>query len=329
MTASSQNSLVRFSNLTHSYGDRRALDGVSFEIQSGSLFGLLGPNGSGKSTLFHLLSTLIRCAPGSIWVDGLDISKAPAEARRRIGVLFQSPSLDVQLTVRENLQFQGYFYGLKGKRLRTRIDELLNALGVADRAEDRVKSLSGGLKRRVEVAKCMLHEPQMLIMDEPTVGMDPLARASFWSALKSLRESMEVTALVTSHLLEEMEQCDQIGILKSGQLLGVRSPDAWKSEFQGEESISIECESVEEAWDKLSESWKAQALKKTDGIQIAGRNLASALPKLIEQLGDSLSALKWSQPSLEDVFIRLNQTSQSEVADSTQSVKPEDQGGHP
>ena len=139
---------------------------------------------------------------------------------------------------------------------------------------------------------------------------------------------MEVTALVTSHLLEEMEQCDQIGILKSGQLLGVRSPDAWKSEFLGEESISIECESVEEAWDKLSESWKAQAVKKPDGIQIAGRNLASALPKLIEQLGDSLSALKWSQPSLEDVFIRLNQTSQSEVADSTQSVKPEDQGGH-
>ncbi len=298
--------IVRVKQLSFSYGERVALKDIAFEIEKGELFGFLGPNGSGKSTLFHLLTSWIPCRKERIWLGEVDVGVHPAAARHKIGALFQSPSLDVQLTVRENLIFQGYFYGLHGTRLRKKVDELLEVLGVKDRASDRVKELSGGLKRRVEVAKCMLHDPEILIMDEPTVGMDPLARDQFWKTVQQLRDRTRVTTLVTSHLLQEMEQCDQIGILKEGQMLGVRSPDLWKKEFEGEETVRLELENPEPALDLLPQKWKENVIRLEQGMQITGSHLAREIPEVVSRLGENLVSITWSQPSLEDVFLKLN-----------------------
>lgn len=306
MSVPTNEPLIRVRGLSYSYGERQALNDVNFEIQRGELFGLLGPNGSGKSTLFHLLTTWIPCPKERIWLGSVDAGLRPAQARKKLGALFQAPSLDVQLTVRENLIFQGYFYGLRGKSLRLRVDELLESLGVKERSGDLVKELSGGLKRRVEVAKSLLHDPEILIMDEPTVGMDPLARDQFWKTIRELRARTPVTTLVTSHLLEEMEQCDQIGILKDGEMLGVRSPEQWKQDFEGEETVRLELSDLESALDLLPAGWKSNINKLEKGIQVTGANLAREIPQVVSALGDNLVSITWSQPSLEDVFLKLH-----------------------
>lgn len=323
MSVPNKEALIRVQGLSYTYGERQALNDVSFEIQRGELFGLLGPNGSGKSTLFHLLTTWIPSPKERIWLGAVDAGLQPAKVRKKLGALFQSPSLDVQLTVRENLIFQGYFYGLRGKLLRLRVDELLESLGVKERAGDLVKELSGGLKRRVEVAKCLLHDPEILIMDEPTVGMDPLARDQFWKTIRELRERTPVTTLVTSHLLEEMEQCDQIGILKNGEMLGVRSPEKWKQDFEGEETVRLELEDVEAAVELLPAAWKTSFNKMEKGIQVRGVQLAREIPQVVSALGEILLSITWSQPSLEDVFLKLHgdldKKAESEDASSVES----------
>ncbi len=188
--------------LSHRYGSRQALDNLDFDVTSGEIFGLLGPNGGGKTTLFRILATLLPVQEGQVELLGLDVAREPEHVRTQIGVTFQSPSLDRKLTVRENLATQGALYGLSGSHLAGRIDTLLSRLGLADRARDRVESLSGGLARRVEIAKGLLHDPRVLLLDEPSTGLDPGARLDLWQYLRLLREEAGVTVLVTTHLME-------------------------------------------------------------------------------------------------------------------------------
>jgi ABC-2 type transport system ATP-binding protein len=193
---------IEVRGLSHSYGERRALDGVEFSVEAGTIFGLLGPNGGGKTTLFRLLSTLLPIQAGQARVLGLDLAREPNEVRKHIGVTFQSPSIDPKLTVGENLKYQGQIYGLFGAALRQRIDLLAEKLGLRERLGERAETLSGGLKRRVEIAKGLLHRPQLLLLDEPSTGLDPGARHDLWRYLRGLREEDGVTVLVTTHLME-------------------------------------------------------------------------------------------------------------------------------
>src|SRR5882672_8865134 len=226
--------LLAVETLTHRYGERVALNKVSFEVPKGEIFGLLGPNGGGKTTLFRILSTLVRPTSGSASILGLDLLRDTAALRSRIGVVFQAPSLDKKLRVRENLAHQGHLYGLAGSALRGRIDHLLIEFNLRDRAHDLVETLSGGLQRRVEIAKSLLHRPELLLLDEPSTGLDPGARIDLWQTLYRLRDQQDVTILLTTHLMEEAARCDRVAILDRGRIVASGTPEALRAEIGGE-----------------------------------------------------------------------------------------------
>ena len=210
--------VIEIKDLRHRYGDRAALNGVSFTVGEGEIFGLLGPNGSGKTTLFRILSTLMLPSDGRALIAGFDPSRQPDEVRRRIGVVFQSKSVDIKLTATENLWHQGHLYGLRGALLQERIREMLQRVGLADRAREKVETFSGGMQRRVELAKGLMHRPSVLLLDEPSTGLDPGARRDLWQYLQELRREEKVSVIITTHLMEEAERCDRLAILNAGEV---------------------------------------------------------------------------------------------------------------
>ena len=225
---------VEVLGLGYRYGDRRALGEVTFSVSRREIFGLLGPNGSGKTTLFKILSTLMPAAEGRASVLGHDLAREPGPVRKRLGVVFQHPSLDPKLTVQENLIHHGHLYGLSGGALRSRARALLDRFDLGDRARDRAEKLSGGLKRRVELAKALLPRPELLLLDEPSTGLDPGARREFSAHLEQLRRQEGVTALLTTHLMDEAECSDRVGILDQGHLVALGAPDELKRRVGGD-----------------------------------------------------------------------------------------------
>ena len=215
---------VKVQDLVYRYGERDALKGISFFVEPGEVFGLLGPNGGGKTTLFRILSTLLLPADGQAQVFGIDVAKDPLGVRRQIGVVFQNQSLDRRLTAAENLVHQGHLYGLRGSILRDRIDRVVDRVGLTDRRNSVVETLSGGMRRRLELAKGLLHRPRLLLLDEPSTGVDPGARRDFWDYLQLLRREEGVTILLTTHLLDEADKCDRLAILDEGSLVAEGTP---------------------------------------------------------------------------------------------------------
>ena len=218
-------SVISVQNLVHRYETRTALNGVSFDVRAAELFGLLGPNGSGKTTLFRILSTLMIPTGGRALVMGCDAAQDPASLRRQIGVVFQAQSVDPKLTAYENLWHQGHLYGLRGSALKTRVHEILTRVGLAERAKERVETFSGGMQRRIELAKGLLHHPAVLLLDEPTTGLDPQARRNLWDLVKQI-QSRGTTVIITTHYMDEAEKlCDRVAIIDSGQIISLGSPD--------------------------------------------------------------------------------------------------------
>ena len=215
---------LEVTDLKHRYGERESLRGLSFSVASGDLFALLGPNGGGKTTLFKIISTLMAPTSGAVEVFGIDVAREPAEARRRLGVVFQSAAVDPWLTVLENLRHHGYLYGLSGAPLARSIERALERFGLTPRADDRVGTLSGGLRRRVELAKVLLPEPPLLVLDEPSSGLDPTARRELLQELRRLCEDAGTTIVLTTHLIEEAAVADRVGILHEGQLVAIGAP---------------------------------------------------------------------------------------------------------
>jgi len=217
-------SFLRIQNLSYSYGDRKALSDFSLDLEKGEIFGLLGPNGGGKSTLFKLLSTLRPLQEGEITLAGLSYRSDRRELRNLIGTVFQSPALDKKLTVHENLWSQGKLFAIPSAILNERIEALATRFGLKERLKDPAEKLSGGLQRRVEIAKALLHEPKILIMDEPSTGLDPGIRLELWDFLQELRSKDGMTILLTTHLLEEAERCDRIALIHEGKLITEGKP---------------------------------------------------------------------------------------------------------
>lgn len=217
-------SFLRIQNLSYSYGDRKALSDFSLDLEKGEIFGLLGPNGGGKSTLFKLLSTLRPLQEGEITLAGLSYRSDRRELRNLIGTVFQSPALDKKLTVHENLWSQGKLFAIPSAILNERIEALVTRFGLKERLKDPAEKLSGGLQRRVEIAKALLHEPKILIMDEPSTGLDPGIRLELWDFLQELRSKEGMTILLTTHLLEEAERCDRIALIHEGKLITEGKP---------------------------------------------------------------------------------------------------------
>lgn len=301
--ASGAGAAVEVSGVSFRYGDRVALDGVSFSVPRGEIFGLLGPNGSGKTTLFRVLSTLIPPQSGTLAILGKDLARETFAVRHRIGVVFQAPSLDKKLTAQENLIHHGHLYGLRGADLKERCRKLLDRVGLLDRANERTETLSGGQRRRVELAKGLLHEPDVLILDEPSTGLDPGARRDLMTYLRSLsREG--VTCLLTTHLMEEAESCDRLALLCQGKLAALDTPDALKARIGGE-VVSVNVREPEGFAARVQERFGVSPqvvdgvvrIERTDGPRFVAE-LAEAFPGQIE-------AVRVGRPTLEDVFIRL------------------------
>lgn len=288
--------------LSHRYGERTALDRISLSIGEGEIFAFLGPNGGGKSTLFRVLSTLAPIQSGGARVFGLDLRRETAAIRRQIGVAFQAASLDRKLTVAENLRHQGRLYGISGSTLRSRIGEALGRLGVADRAGDLVETLSGGLKRRVELAKALLHGPRLLLLDEPSTALDPAARGEVWRYLEEVRRANGVTVALTTHLLDEADKADRIAILDRGRLAALDTPDNLKAAVGGD-SITIETSDAPRLSTDISARFGIPAQVLDGNVRLEQANGHEWIARIVEAFPGRVAAIRVGKPTLEDVFI--------------------------
>jgi ABC-2 type transport system ATP-binding protein len=293
---------IEVSEVTHHYGDRQALDAVDFDVEEATIFGFLGPNGGGKTTLFHLLSTLLPLQSGRIQALGFDVAKQAASYRQQIGVTFQAPSLDRRLTVRENLIHQGHLYGLAGSALNSTVDELLNRFGVADRSSDIVDTLSGGLKRRVELAKTLIHRPRLLFLDEPSTGLDPGGRHDLWVQLEQLRSDFGVTVAVTTHLMEEAERCDQLALLDLGKIVATGRPSELRSLVPGE-CLTLTCDQPELLKGRLQSELELDFQRVGETLRIHRADCQSLFPQIMERYGEDVKSISLGKPTLEDVFM--------------------------
>jgi ABC-2 type transport system ATP-binding protein len=293
---------IRVDELSHAYGERTALNRVTFEIRRGEIFGLLGPNGGGKTTLFRVLSTLLPVQSGHVRVLEQDVATNSAAIRQRIGVTFQAPSLDRRLTVRENLVHQGHLYGLRGRELATRIDDRLARLGLTDRMHVSVNSLSGGLQRRAEIAKGMLHDPELLLLDEPSTGLDPGARHDLWRYLQQLRSENGVTIVVTTHLMEEAEKCDRLGLLDRGQLVALGTPAELRAEIGGD-CLTISAEDPLRLSRRITEKYGIEPKLLGQMLRIERAQGHELLRELVAAFPAEITSVSLAKPSLEDVFI--------------------------
>ena len=295
-------SVLKVENLSHFYGKCQALNNLSFELPSPLIYGFLGPNGSGKSTLFNILSTLLTPSQGHVTIHGVDLIKFPQSTRSKIGVVFQTPSLDKKLTIYENLKYQGHLYGLRGAHLNHKIDLLLNTIGLEERQKDLVEKLSGGLKRRVEIAKALLGEPHILILDEPSTGLDPSARINMWKYLQGLN-LRGVAILLTTHLMDEADKCDQLFILDQGHIVSHGTPEVLKKEMQGE-IISIKSKKMNELKNFLKENMKLESEIMNNNLRTVVSESASTLSEIMQKFGNDIDEVTLSKPTLEDVFIK-------------------------
>ncbi|HSZ54825.1 MAG TPA: ATP-binding cassette domain-containing protein [Tepidisphaeraceae bacterium] len=296
--------IVEIAGLSFSYGARAALGDISLRVEAGEIFGFLGPNGSGKTTLFRILSTLIGAPPGQVKILGLDALSDRDAIRRQIGVVFQSPSLDKQLTAEENLIHQGHLYGLRGPTLRQRAKEALATVGLGERSRELVGQFSGGMRRRVEVAKGLLHRPRLLLLDEPSTGLDPSARIDLWRHLRQINRDDGVTVLVTTHLMEEAERCTRLAVMQQGRLLACDSPAALKERVGGD-VITITTSQPADVRALLHERFGVEVQQIDGALRLERSRGHEFVPQLIEAAPGLIDSVSVGKPTLEDVFIDL------------------------
>jgi ABC-2 type transport system ATP-binding protein len=296
--------IVEIRDLSFSYGSNRALDGVNLSVQPGEIFGFLGPNGSGKTTLFRILCTLIPAPANAVRILGHDLATDRDEVRKEIGVVFQSPSLDRQLTPVENLRHHGHLYGLRGKELSTRIDQLLERVKLTDRKNELVERFSGGMRRRVELAKGLLNRPRVLLLDEPSTGLDPAARIDLWQYLKEIQKNDGVTILLTTHLMDEGDRCDRLAIMDHGKPVACDTPAVMKSRIGGD-VISLSTSEPTKVAEMIREKFGISPETLDSTVRFERARGHEFIPQLIEAMPGLIDSVSVGKPTLEDVFIRV------------------------
>jgi len=294
--------IVEVDSLSHQYGSRKALDGLSFAVPKGQIFGLLGPNGGGKSTLFRILATMMAPAQGKARIAGFDVVSQPQQVRRRIGVVFQTQSLDRKLTVDENLHSQGQLFGFSGADLGRRVEDALARLRLTDRRADIVDTLSGGLKRRVEIAKALLHDPEVLLMDEPSTGLDPGVRRELTQHIEELRKSRGVTVLLTTHILEEAERCDRLLLIHQGRRVAEGSPAELKAKVGGD-VVVMETPSTDGLVPRLRERFHVEPQVLDGHIRVEIADGHRFIASVVEAFPGAITSIALHKPTLEDVFL--------------------------
>jgi ABC-2 type transport system ATP-binding protein len=294
--------VIQVQNLTHRYGDRTALSNVSFEVRKSEIFGLLGPNGGGKSTLFRILSTMMVPTAGRALIAGHDVVRDPAAVRRQVGVVFQTQSLDKALTVEENLRAQGHLHGLRGVPLNGRMERAMERLGLADRRRDLVETLSGGLRRRVEIAKALLHEPQVLLMDEASTGLDPAARRDLSRHIESLRSGEGVTILLTTHILEEAGRCDRLVLLHQGNMVAEGTPAELRARIGGDVVVLRTADTALLA-SKIEQRFSLRPVVRDGEVRVEMENGHRFIAEVVEAFPGAIESVGLHKPTLEDVFV--------------------------
>jgi len=295
--------VIQVQDLTHRYGDRTALNDVSFEVGRGEIFGVLGPNGGGKSTLFRILSTMMVPTDGRAVLAGHDVEREPGAVRREIGVVFQTQSLDKALTVEENLRSQGHLHGLSGATLRERMSAAMERLGLKDRRNDLVETLSGGLKRRVEIAKALLHRPKILLMDEASTGLDPAARRDLSRHIENLRQADGVTLLLTTHILEEADRCDRLALIHQGRIVAHGKPQDLRTRIGGD-VVVLESADTRSLAEGIEQRFRLKPSILDGTVRVEIPNGHRFIAEVVEAFPGSVDSVSLHKPTLEDVFVR-------------------------
>ncbi|MFL6129575.1 MAG: ATP-binding cassette domain-containing protein [Mycobacteriales bacterium] len=293
---------VEVTGLQKRYGEIEAVRGVDFQVQAGETFGFLGPNGAGKSTTINILCTLARATAGTARVAGHDVQSERDEVRRSIGLVFQDPTLDADLTAEQNLRFHAELYGVPRAVLHQRIDDMLRMVGLTERRGSVVQTFSGGMRRRLEIARGLLHSPRVLFLDEPTIGLDPQSRASVWDYIRALREREDITVFLTTHYMDEAEHCDRIAIMDSGRIVALDTPEALKAGV-GKDRVQITTADDEAAIAALRSRFGIEAGMHSGEVTFAVADGERFVPRLFDELGVSIRSVRVASPSLDDVFL--------------------------
>ena len=296
--------IIEIEGLSKKFGQLTAVDQVSFGVVKGEVFGFLGPNGAGKTTTINMLCTLLMPTGGRASVNGYDVLKQRRQVQRSIGLIFQDPTLDEYLTAEQNLRFHAYAYGVPPDVRERRIGELLELVELADRRKGKVSTYSGGMRRRLEIARGLLHHPQILFLDEPTLGLDPQTRRRIWEYILALREQEELTIFLTTHYMDEAEHCDRIAIIDYGRIIALDTPDKLK-ESMGGDVITLEAEDCQEAADELKERYNLSPEIRNGTVVFSVPRGDTFLPDFVRGAHSRLLSISVRRPTLDDVFLKL------------------------
>jgi ABC-2 type transport system ATP-binding protein len=296
--------VIQATELRKSYGPLEAVRGIDLLVERGEVFGFLGPNGAGKSTTINMLCTLLRPSGGRAEVAGIDVDADPAAVRARIGLVFQDPSLDDMMTARENLDMHAAIYGVPQSVRKERIAEVLQVVQLTDRAGSLVRTFSGGMKRRLEIARGILHYPQVLFLDEPTLGLDPQTRNHIWGYLHAVRKREGITVFMTTHYMDEAEYCDRIAIIDQGKIVALGTPQQLK-DMVGGDVITIATSDAAAAADEIWQKYEKKAITENGSLRLEVDEGRTFLPKLLRELSVPVQSVAVRRPSLDDVFMKL------------------------
>jgi ABC-2 type transport system ATP-binding protein len=312
--------VIEVQELTKTFGDVEAVRGVSFDVPAGEVFGFLGPNGAGKTTTINMLCTLAKPTGGRALVAGHDVVKERDEVRRNIGLVFQDPTLDGYLTAEQNLRLHAELYGVDQALVPGRMKQMLEMVGLWDRRDATVMTFSGGMRRRLEIARGLMHSPRVLFLDEPTIGLDPQTRRSIWSYIRTLRETEEITIFMTTHYMDEAEFCDRIAIMDQGQIVALDSPTTLKAQI-GADRVRIETDDDEAAIAALRERFDIEGRAGEDAVLFAVPAGEHFVPRLFAELGVPIRAVSVARPTLDDVFMAHTGTTIRDAEESAASAR--------
>jgi ABC-2 type transport system ATP-binding protein len=293
---------ITVSDLVKKYGDLEAVRGINFEVSAGETFGFLGPNGAGKSTTISILCTLVKPTSGQAIVAGHDVVRERDTVRRNIGLVFQDTTLDTYLTAEQNLRFHADLYGVPKAAVAPRMKQVLEMVGLWDRRESLVRTYSGGMQRRLEIARGLLHAPHVLFLDEPTVGLDPQTRSSIWRYINELKQREDITIFLTTHYMDEAEHCDRIAIIDQGQIVAIDTPEALKASV-GKDRVQISTSDDQAAITALAGQFGIEAAVHDGLVTFSVESGEQFVPRLFAELGVSIRSVSVARPSLDDVFM--------------------------
>jgi ABC-2 type transport system ATP-binding protein len=293
---------IEVRELTKTFGEVQAVRGVDFEVSMGEVFGFLGPNGAGKTTTINMLCTLAKPTSGAARVAGHDVVRERDDVRRNIGLVFQDPTLDGYLTAAQNLRLHADLYGVQSDLVEPRMRQVMTMVGLWDRKDSVVGTYSGGMRRRLEIARGLMHSPRVLFLDEPTIGLDPQTRRSIWEYIRELKQREEITIFMTTHYMDEAEWCDRIAIMDNGQIVALDSPEALKAQV-GTDRVMIQTDDNEAAIAELAERFGIDARISEGQVTFGVPAGEQFVPRLFAELGVPIKSVNVSRPTLDDVFM--------------------------